>query len=680
MESSDPVLYSAGAPIGLLKSFSPNASYLEVDVVVPYSGQEMPGIGEFLLVELGPTDALVGRVSRFAVAGHLTSLQGDAYLADLAKTADTPPPAIMRQMLRYNMKMSLLGQLRICPSGGGPSFQFLVGERAFVSLGRPVRRPSDAALAYLCNVGLEDDPSAAVLGYLSYGQKVLETVPVRFSVDRLKGRRSFVFARAGYGKSNLMKYLISQLYSTPPDVGLLIFDPEGEYALPDAEGRPGLINVPQLRDRISYYTNRAVSSQYASIKKGEAYIDFGDFPPQDIVASFVAQEKQEMVFANQLRSLEWSNWRALVELLATKKHQTSDSEVAEATKIRIRRDKDKDGDVIVSAIRNNLIPPISRLHRNGATLSKDVIGELKAGRVVIVDTSLLGSEDALSISGLVLHRIFNHNKRHFTEPVGSTVRCLTVIEEAQTVLGDRQLDDRNIFVRWVKEGRKYSLGCVLVTQQPGAIADQIISQGDNFFVMHLLNEADLRTLSRHNGHYSDDILSFIRNEPIKGNCYFWTAPDQPFVLPARVADFASVANVTEPRSAASARSSVPETELQEHVGRHAMEALSMDARVWVYPVVANGQRQAFVAFSQEYLNKAVAARLQRDGHLPPSDDAQDWLGTKLPRLVETTMAGLSAKAGQAVLASRRQPVWVVPESKVSLGDGKTVQTQTVEVT
>src|SRR6185369_6093855 len=82
---------------------------------------------------------------------------------------------------------------------------------AFATLGSKVRIPSDAALAFLCNVGLEDDPSAAALGHLVYGQRELTNVPVRFSVSRLKGRRSFVFARAGYGKSNLIKYLCSFL-------------------------------------------------------------------------------------------------------------------------------------------------------------------------------------------------------------------------------------------------------------------------------------------------------------------------------------------------------------------------------------------------------------------------------------------------------------------------------------
>ena len=81
---------------------------------------------------------------------------------------------------------------------------------------------------------------------------------------------------------------------------------------------------------------------------------------------------------------------------------------------------------------------------------------------------------------------------------------------------------------------------MLVTQQPSSISDQIISQGDNFFVLHLLNENDLQTLKRHNAYFSDEILGFIRGEPIPGNCYFWSAPSQPFVLPARVCNFENV--------------------------------------------------------------------------------------------------------------------------------------------
>ena len=37
-------------------------------------------------------------------------------------------------------------------------------------------------------------------------------LPVMFDIHNLVSRRSVVFARAGYGKSNLIKFLIAELY------------------------------------------------------------------------------------------------------------------------------------------------------------------------------------------------------------------------------------------------------------------------------------------------------------------------------------------------------------------------------------------------------------------------------------------------------------------------------------
>src|SRR5436190_4768344 len=104
-------LYTAGPPIGLLKGFSPSPYQLELDVVVPHEERGLPGFGEFLLIELSASKALVCRVSRYHTAGQLASDRGDAYLVDLAKTEETVPALLMRQMLRYNLKMQVLGQL-----------------------------------------------------------------------------------------------------------------------------------------------------------------------------------------------------------------------------------------------------------------------------------------------------------------------------------------------------------------------------------------------------------------------------------------------------------------------------------------------------------------------------------------------------------------------------------------
>ena len=158
-----------------MKGFSPLPHQLEFEVVVPHRDQELPGFGEFLLVELSPNAALVGRVSRYHAAGQLASDRGDAYLTDLAKTEDAVPAPLMRQMLRYNLKMHLLGHLEIEPRTG--KFKFSVGQRAFATLGSKVRLPSDAALAFLCNVGLEDDPTPPRWGIWSMAGVNSRTCP-----------------------------------------------------------------------------------------------------------------------------------------------------------------------------------------------------------------------------------------------------------------------------------------------------------------------------------------------------------------------------------------------------------------------------------------------------------------------------------------------------------------------
>jgi uncharacterized protein len=674
LSTARPELYASAAAVGLLKGFSPLPHQLEVDVVVPYQERGLPGFGEFLLVELSATEALVGRVSRYHAAGQLITDRGDAYLVDLAKTEDAVPPPLMRQMLRYNLKMQVLGQLQVRPDKG--TFKFSVGERTFATLGSKVRMPSDAALAFLCNVGLEDDPTAAPLGHLAYGQRQIKSVPIRFSVGRLKGKRSFVFARAGYGKSNLIKYLISQLYASPPDVGLLIFDPEGEYALPDAHGRPGLVNVPALRNRISLYTNRKVDGQYADVVKGSVYVDFGDFPPQDIVAGFIAREKQDNVFANLLRSQDWNLWKKLVALLAKDGFTTEDQKIAALLSYKQRKD-----DVSLSAIKNNLVPPIRRLHRSGATLGKNILEELRQNRVVIVDISLLGSDDGHVITGMLLWRIFQHNVRHLTDLAQPTVRCLTVLEEAQTLLSDRTLDDRNVFVRWVKEGRKYGLGCILITQQPSSISGQIISQGDNFFVLHLLNENDLQTLKQHNAYYSDEILGFIRGEPIPGNCYFWSAPSQPFVLPARVCDFESVCQKhTAP--ARTAAVGTPDPKRQNAATAKAIkEALTASQSVWLYPVsTLHGKKvSGWLACSRDYLQDAVAKKLVDDTSCDRITGDLRWLQERLPVEIEAVLSRHKVRAGYAVLAGVSRAVWALPQAEIKLEKGKTVKPQPVEV-
>jgi len=154
---------------------------------------------------------------------------------------------------------------------------------------------------------------------------------------------------------------------------------------------------------------------------------------------------------------------------------------------------------------------------------------------VVVDISMLSSTAGYNIAGLLMRRIFTFNQENFTG-LTAPIPVISVIEEAQSVLG-RNLEESSPFVEWVKEGRKYDLGAILVTQQPGSMAPELLSQADNWFCFHLLSEGDAGSLGKYNAHFSHDILAHLIGEPISGNCYMWSAPKQPFVLPVRIRSF-----------------------------------------------------------------------------------------------------------------------------------------------
>src|SRR6266566_3399925 len=153
----------------------------------------------------------------------------------------------------------------------------------------------------------------------------------------------------------------------------------------------------------------------------------------------------------------------------------------------------------------------------------------------------------LALAGVILQRIFEHNQAEFTRKDPRGVPVIAVIEEAQSVLGSTAGQGEGPFVSWVKEGRKYDLGAVIVTQQPGSIPAEILSQGDNWFVFHLLAEGDLRALQKANAHFSDDLLSSLLNEPLPGHGVFWSSASQtPYPIPTRALLFEKAFGPADP--------------------------------------------------------------------------------------------------------------------------------------
>jgi hypothetical protein len=372
----------------------------------------------------------------------------------------------------------------------------------------------------------------------------------KFQLSQLVSRRSFVFARAGFGKSNLIKLLFSRLYAFDPAmplrnrdarVGTVIFDPDGEYFWPDAHGRPGLCDVPELTDRVVVFSNRrAPSEAYQSFVVDMVKLDIRQLSSRRVLSIALPAERQDQQNVTKLKGLTRDKWARLVDLITEHRYDVDPDTVRDICGIREANEVAQ-----TNAMIGNMVRVVETLHDPGSQMLRALKAALSDGKLCIVDTSQMRGQPGLHLASLVLAHIFEHNQDEFTKAEPRTIPTIAVVEEAQTILGGpgHSQPEDSPFVSWVKEGRKYGLGAVLITQQPGSMPAELLSQGDNFFVFHLLSAGDLIALKRANAHFSDDLLATLLNEPLVGHGVFWSsAPGtdrhaRPYPLPVRVLSF-----------------------------------------------------------------------------------------------------------------------------------------------
>lgn len=553
-------LFDRDQVVGTFRGFSEGGLEFHADLVLPYRSefQATPMHGLFVVVELeNDNEAVLGRITSVTSQGRLVSSAGEDY-AIRAVREDRPIPEDLRdQYLKYKVDIRILGVLR--QNGGG--LVFVASHRRLPHVGAKVAFLSDSLLREVAGHNLE---KAAEIGFLAFGEFVYAgddprlgrepwmrvkqpAVIPRFDVRQLVARRTFVFARAGFGKSNLNKLLFADLYRSDPTimkrggrkvgVGTVIFDPDGEYFWPDDKGRPGLCDVPHLDDRLVVFTNRRSSSAYYQSFVGAGVkIDIRDLSPSKVLSVALAADRQDQQNVRKLKSLSQDAWRTLVDAVFAHRNNTDPDLFRRLLHLEPHQDAE------LFAARANLSEVVRMLHDPASQMLRMLVQALSDGRLCVVDISQMRGSQGLALSGIILNHIFEHNQAEFTEAEPRTIPTIAVIEEAQSVLGGSPSVSDNPFVAWVKEGRKYDLGAVMVTQQPGSIPFELLSQGDSFFVFHLLSSGDLQALRKANSHFSEDLLSSLLNEPLPGHGLIWSSAAgegtaKAYPIPVRVLSF-----------------------------------------------------------------------------------------------------------------------------------------------
>lgn len=128
--------------------------------------------------------------------------------------------------------------------------------------------------------------------------------------------------------------------------------------------------------------------------------------------------------------------------------------------------------------------------QNLAALMSNWLGSRKP--VTILDLSGIPSAMTNDIIGVVLRVLYDGLFWARNQSEGGRERpLLVVMEEAHTYLNDNFDSAASIVTqRIVKEGRKYGIGAMIVSQRPSEINPTILSQCGTFFAMRLSNASD----------------------------------------------------------------------------------------------------------------------------------------------------------------------------------------------
>jgi hypothetical protein len=136
----------------------------------------------------------------------------------------------------------------------------------------------------------------------------------------------------------------------------------------------------------------------------------------------------------------------------------------------------------------------------------DVLRHLEQGHLVFVDLRgvndedyILSDEDYILISALFIRRLLTENKRRDDQ---EQIRTCIVMEEAHNILAEDELykgtGNGSVFIELAREGRKFKLGFVLVTQHPDSrrsVASEIASTIDTVIAFNMSPD-NAKTMAR----------------------------------------------------------------------------------------------------------------------------------------------------------------------------------------
>ncbi|MBI4177506.1 MAG: ATP-binding protein [Candidatus Aenigmarchaeota archaeon] len=297
------------------------------------------------------------------------------------------------------------------------------------------------------------------LGNLRSGSKDLG-IKVHINGPDALSHHMLIAATTGRGKSNFLKVMLWDLMDKNY-CGILVLDPHDEYY-------GALVKNPDSRENLYYYTNKKGLAGAYSLR-----IDVKTIKPDDVTGIINFTEPQEQAIIKYWKAFG-DDW--LVEMVKDKQGIFEKEGVHPGSLSVIQRKMHtqlglhfKDGNVLCD---NDIFD----IHSGEKTID-DICNFLSTGKKVVIDTSMLMDEAELLVGSIIANRMLEIYKAKKSDGTLPDFPAVSVaIEEAPRVLSEDKINKtNNIYATIAREGRKFKVGLIAITQLSSVIPKEIMA-------------------------------------------------------------------------------------------------------------------------------------------------------------------------------------------------------------
>ena len=316
-------------------------------------------------------------------------------------------------------------------------------------------------------------------GTIRIGKLIGRDIEVKLRVNSLT-RHLAILAATGAGKSNTVAVLASRI--SEQNGSVLIFDYHGEYYeseiknLNNIEPKINPLYLTPAEFATLLQIRESAIIQYRILRR--AFKSFIDEIKEKINEGNINYEELNKNFAKNL--IDKVN-----KVSVNEKRKDSKEEVLN----KIEDFLDRYGEIIDFT-------------------TGDVVDKIKLGKVNVVNLSSLDEDAIDAVVSHYLRRILTARKDNKVKGKGGLrFPVILVIEEAHVLLSK---DENTLTKYWAgriaREGRKFGVGLVIVSQRPKGIDENILSQMTNKIVLKIIEPSDKKYILEASDNLSEDIV------------------------------------------------------------------------------------------------------------------------------------------------------------------------------